>query len=118
MLTQEQIARLNPEQLRVALIWESEKEARDLIYEEILAAIYANDLEVIKTATDKMVAITPMMCEHDRFIACSCADCDEIGRLLNPELYCIKCQEPLTDDPFATQDWQHDVCEHCLEERP
>lgn len=69
MLTDEQKARLNPEQLVIAEKWEREKEQTGKIFEKLQKAIetHDNDLwnEALKDNADHMPS---SICEHDRSI--------------------------------------------------
>lgn len=88
MLTEEQKAKLNPEQLAVAEKWEREKEERAAI----LDRMDAGEIDV-REALRLMNEQSNGMCEHDRSIWSPCAACDEIERLLYPEAYCKVCDE-------------------------
>ena len=87
MLSEEQKARLNPEQLAVAEKWEREREERAVIIDELGKAEKAGDTVAFKAAIDKLSATTQDRCEHDRSIWSSCAACEEIEFLLYPEFY-------------------------------
>lgn len=54
MLTQEQKARLTPEELIIAKKWDKEKEDRDVIFEEIKLAISTNSLDTVMAISEKM----------------------------------------------------------------
>lgn len=93
MLTDEQKARLNPEQLVIAEKWEREADLREEALKEMDAARAAKDFDAMQLATDKFFNIGGLLgedndrCEHDRSIMGTCAGCEELERLLHPEFY-------------------------------
>lgn len=89
MLTDEQKARLNPEQLAIAEKWEREHIAQGEAIEMMRVAEAANDAEGIKNAFEAFLnaSDTSGFCEHERSIWTPCMACEEIERLLNPEFY-------------------------------
>jgi hypothetical protein len=95
MLTPEQIARLTPEELVIAEKWEKEKEERDVVFNEMQAALKDNDLEGFQSAMDKMAEGLPIYCEHERSIWSGCMACDELEQKLYPEFFmaCKECEE-------------------------
>jgi hypothetical protein len=87
MLSEQQKARLNPEQLAIAEKWELEKQERNLIVDAMMAAEKAGDKTAYDAAADKLTVFVSDVCEHDRSIWSNCFACDEIERLLHPEFY-------------------------------
>jgi hypothetical protein len=100
MLTQEQKDRLTPQELVIAEKWDKEKDERDIIFDEIQAAIKANDLESFSLAVNKLSDMQPSQCEHDRHVMCGCMDCDDLERKLYPEHFekCRGCDELVLKD--------------------
>jgi hypothetical protein len=90
MLTQEQIARLNPEQLAIAEKWDREADERQRAVDEMEAANKARDIQAYEKAMQKFFSIGSVesgRCEHDRSIMGTCAGCEELEQLLHPEFY-------------------------------
>jgi predicted nucleic acid-binding Zn ribbon protein len=84
VITDEQRAKLTPEQLVVAEKWEAETEARDRLIKQLDAATddkMANDL------IEQICALSSDMCEHGRSIWGSCSKCNAIEMILRPELF-------------------------------
>jgi hypothetical protein len=87
MLTDEQKARLNPEQLAIAEKWDRETLEMDKVFEKLQRALRENNNDLFQEALADSAANVKDRCEHDRSIWSSCAGCDEIERLLWPEFY-------------------------------
>lgn len=87
MLTDEQKARLNPEQLAIAEKWEREREERDKLWKILISAQENKDQKLWEETLDSLQECAPSQCEHERSIWSPCVACDEIERLLNPEFY-------------------------------
>lgn len=79
--------RLTPEQNAIVAKWEVEREARGKIIDQIGIAEKKGDWEAIRSLMDQIIEMTPDRCEHDRSIMGTCAGCDEIERILHPELF-------------------------------
>lgn len=88
MLSDEQRARLNPEQLLIAEKWEKEREDMGQVFEKLGLAMKNHDENLWKEALEES-NINPISsrCDHDRSIWSTCSACDEIEHLLNPEFY-------------------------------
>jgi hypothetical protein len=95
MLSKEQKDRLTPEELIIAEKWDKEKDERDIIFEEIQAALAANAMEAFHLATDKLGDMQPSHCEHERSIWTRCGACDDLELKLYPEAFdkCSNCDE-------------------------
>lgn len=89
MLTDEQKARLDSEQLAIAERWEQDRDARGLILDKMSAASDAKDNEAYQKYLKEYMSIDQgrTHCEHERSIWSNCAGCDEISRLLHPEFF-------------------------------
>lgn len=90
MLTAEQKARLNPEQLAIAEKWDREADLREEALKEMDAARKAQDDRAYQKAFDKFLNIDEAnegRCAHDRSIMGTCAGCEELERLLYPEFF-------------------------------
>jgi hypothetical protein len=87
MYTPEQKARLTPEQLIIAERWEQESKDLGAIVEKMSRAMEERNEELWAEAQEDLQKPRPSQCEHGRHIMLSCAGCDEIERLLNPEFY-------------------------------
>lgn len=93
MLTDEQKARLTPEQIVIAEKWEVDADLRDAEFDKIEAALNAGDKEEYHRLLTKMREDLPDYCEHDRSMSGTCWQCDELSRLLHPEVFCKECEE-------------------------
>lgn len=111
MLTSEQKRKLNPEQLKIAESWERAKEERDRLMPLLLKAQEENNHEDFRRIAGQMANTEPDMCAHGRSIYGSCMSCEEIDRLLNPELFCSRCEQRDFNDDLV-----NGVCVSCLEE--
>ena len=100
MLSQEQKDRLTPEELVIAEKWEIEKAQQVIIFDEILAAIEANSMELVILATEKLGDLTPSQCEHGRHVMCGCMACDELERKVYPDSFanCNSCGESVNKE--------------------
>lgn len=88
MLTKEQKARLDPEQLAIAEKWEVDREKLNSLFEQLARAVENNDDALWKKAQQNLRDNpTPSRCEHDRSIWSPCGACEEIEQLLYPEYY-------------------------------
>ncbi len=112
MLTDEQRARLNPEQLVIAENWERERDERLAFCDKMSEADAAKDTVAYKAAFEGYLAVGAgaTHCEHERSIWSNCAACDEISRLLNPDLFCSKCEEPFEEDELNLV---QGICDYC-----
>ena len=111
MLTDDQKSRLSAEQLKIAESWERERDERDRLMPLLLKAQEENNHEDFRRIAGQMADTTPPFCFHQRSIMGTCGACDEIDRLLTPELYCTVCEERDHYDPFVDG-----VCKACREE--
>jgi hypothetical protein len=110
MLTQEQIARLTPEELIIAERWEAEKEQAYLIFDKMQAASNNKAREDLTSALEELASLAPSQCEHDRHIMLGCSECDALERKLYPELFapCNVCGESVNKEEL-----ENGVCLDC-----
>jgi hypothetical protein len=73
---------LTPEQLKIVERWDRERAERQRLYKKLEAEI-GNPAAVLKELQD----LVPQFCEHGRYIMGVCASCDEIERILFPNLF-------------------------------
>lgn len=83
----ENLAKLTPEQLEIYNNWEKESEQCDIIFQEILNALGANNLDEVKRLGEKIQEVIPAVCEHGKSVFGSCQACDEIERTVFPEFF-------------------------------
>jgi hypothetical protein len=84
-------ANLTAEQKITADRWDRERTARDILYSELDTAMKNKDNEAFKLVTNKLAnseETNAWMCEHERHWSSNCMGCDEIEKILRPELYC------------------------------
>jgi|ERR1700722_10242108 len=82
MFTEEQLARLTPDELITAKRWERERQERDAI----LTRYFNGELTVKQTSA--LIRQQAQMCEHGRSIlSLHCIGCDEIEAKLYPERF-------------------------------
>jgi len=112
MLTDEQKSRLDPEQLAIAERWERDADARSLSLDKMIAASEAKDNEAYAKSLEEYLSIDKgrTHCEHERSTWSNCAGCDEIARLLNPQLFCSECEEAFEEDELNLV---KGVCDYC-----
>ena len=79
--------RLTPEQQAIVAKWETEKEARGKLIGRLEVAEKSGNDEDFKSILSEIMALTPSHCEHGRSIIGTCAGCDEIERIIHPELF-------------------------------
>lgn len=114
MLTPEQKARLNPEQLTIAEKWEREREERNVLIDKLEESEKTGDRKRFMEILDEMTEIgNPDFCEHERSIWKPCAACEEIERLLYPEFYCKLCEESVENDFGERQVLEDGICPDC-----
>jgi hypothetical protein len=85
-LTPEQLARLNPDQLRVVRKRELEKKERAKLIENLRGSD-AEQNEMLFNALRASLDDSNMECEHGRSLAKPCIACHEIEVALHPEAY-------------------------------
>lgn len=83
----ENIAKLNPKQLKVYQNWAAERAQTQPLFEQALAAVMINDHATAKACYEKIGAIVPSICEHGHSIWDDCVACIEIERILYPEAF-------------------------------
>lgn len=82
MLTEEQIAKLTPEELITAERWERERDERDAFFSRYLSG------EITGKECAKLLRAQAQMCEHGRSIhSVHCFGCDKIEQKLYPERF-------------------------------
>lgn len=74
-------SKLTPEQLQVVARWDYERKERQRLYLQLESG-YHNPAVILK----ELQELTPDYCEHNRYVMGTCADCEEIERVLHPEL--------------------------------
>lgn len=120
MLTAEQKSRLDPEQLAIAEKWESDSATRLEYCDQMSAAQAAGDTAAYQKAFEDYledylsVNKGETHCAHERSLWYNCAGCDEISRLLHPEMYCSKCEESLTEND--EQPLVQGICDYCSQD--
>ena len=87
MITEEQRAKLTPEQLVIAEKWDAEHTATLALVKLLQAACNNND----ETECNRVMALMgdniSDFCEHGRAVWNSCIACDEIEKVLYPDLF-------------------------------
>lgn len=119
-MTPEQKAKLTPEQLVIAEKWEKDREEMSRLIEQFTAATGKKDMKLWTDTMDKIVEITPSMCEHDRSLWSNCAACDEIERVLHPHLFCAECGIPfdmVSSEETEKEHKEGDICPDCSFEK-
>lgn len=82
------MALLNPEQRKVAERWERERDERLRLLGEAKAAEARGDDETRLALWKKVCTIgAEDSCEHGRSVYSTCMACEEIERILSPELF-------------------------------
>ncbi len=108
---------LTPEQQAIVDRWEKEKQERQKCYDLLQIAMDRKDARLWHDIINKIEQITPSVCEHDRSIWSPCAACNEIERIIHPELFCHKCQELLSEDGEPVDTSKTDgMCSYCFED--
>lgn len=112
MLTEEQKARLNPEQLAIAEGWERESAERGVWIDRMEAASEAKDWPAYREALNGFLSVgkDKTHCQHERSLMSTCIACEEISRLLNPQLFCSKCEEAFDEDELNLV---KGICDYC-----
>ena len=112
MLTDEQKARLNPEQLAIAEGWERDADERSDWLDKMVAASEAKDWEAHQKALDGYLSVgkDKTHCAHERSLMSNCMACTEICQLLNPEYFCSKCGDPFEEDELNLV---QGICDYC-----
>ena len=82
---------LTPEQLVVVKRWEAEKTARLKLLDQAWEAAEQGDSErereLLMAVCKVSLSEDPNRCEHGRSIVSTCMACEEIERILTPELF-------------------------------
>jgi hypothetical protein len=73
---------LTPEQLKVVERWDRERVERQRLYKKLEAEIN-NPAAILQ----ELQELEPDFCEHGRYILGVCSSCDEIERILFPDLF-------------------------------
>ena len=81
------LAKLNHEQLIIVEKWEAEREERSRLIDLIAEAEKEGNEEVVDKLLHTIIDNTPDFCEHNRHIASPCCACNDIEKILYPELY-------------------------------
>jgi hypothetical protein len=87
MLTDEQKAKLTPEQIVIAEKWMEEDEKIRTIYDKLFIAIEDNNEDDFHSLIEEISNTVPHICEHGKSIYDSCTACDAIEKVIRPELY-------------------------------
>lgn len=111
-------ANLSVEQKVTADRWDRERTARDQLYSELSAAEKAKDNVAWKKVMDKLAHsedTNAFMCEHERHWSSTCMACDEVEKVLRPEMYCKgeDCSYPLEEEEVKNG---VQFCECCRED--
>lgn len=75
---------LTIEQQKIVDRWEAEREARGLLIDKLEADQSA---EVFQAVLQELYDLSPTHCEHGRAVINTCMACDEIERIIHPELF-------------------------------
>jgi hypothetical protein len=82
---------LTEEQQAIVAKWEEERKERSKLFDELESKIKGCDpdvsVSIYEEFLSKLEAITPSRCEHDRCIMSGCMACEEIERIIHPELF-------------------------------
>lgn len=115
-LTGAQRLRLNPEQMAIAEQWLADSNRRLARLDSLSAQVKAGEItqtemfEILKEDHYK----EPTHCAHDRSMMGTCAECDEIERLLWPEHYCKVCEEAC--NKYMNPMGENGICKQCEED--
>lgn len=112
----ERLTKLGTEQLAIAEKWDKEREEQSKLIDMLGEAEKVGNHELFRTVLDKIGAMTPSMCEHDRSIWSNCASCDKIEQAIHPELFCAQCSTPFSMFENGTEETSHkvgDICPDC-----
>lgn len=74
--------KLTPEQKVIADKWAEEKAGRQRIIDDL-----KDGKLTLEQAMPLLEGLSPEYCEHGRHIVKSCLECEEIDRILHPELF-------------------------------
>lgn len=74
--------KLNPEQKVIADKWEEERKVRQVLLDQL-----EDGTITFKQFVDKIEEISPSHCEHGRHIYKVCDACEEIERIIRPDLF-------------------------------
>lgn len=84
-------ALLTPEQLAIVARWDAEKAKRMELLEQAQEASKRGDIERERELLMDVCKVSfladPYYCEHERAVTSTCAGCEEIERILTPELF-------------------------------
>jgi hypothetical protein len=110
-------ANLTDEQKVTADRWDRERQVREKLYTELSAAEKAKDNEAFKKVLDRLAhseETNAWMCEHERHWSSTCMACEEVEKILRPELYCRgnDCGYPLEEEEIEKG---IQICECCRE---
>jgi DNA-directed RNA polymerase subunit RPC12/RpoP len=108
MISQEKRNKLSPEQLVVAEKWERERDERQALVKQMIAAGERGDVEAVDQLQTQLLDSHSSMCEHDRSIWSPCCSCHEIEMILYPELFCTECE-----DQFEPEELVNGKCHYC-----
>lgn len=111
-------ANLTVEQKVTADRWDREREHREKLYKELSAAEKAKDNEAFKKVLDRLAhseETNAWMCEHERHWSSTCMACDEVEKILRPELYCKNEECGYSLEPEEVEKGIQ-FCECCREE--
>lgn len=78
---------LTAEQQAIVARWEAEREARSKLIDKLAVAEKNGDDAAFKSILDEIMDLTPSHCEHGRDVISTCMACDEIERIIHPELF-------------------------------
>lgn len=83
-------AKLNDEQKKTADRWDREREQHEKVFTKLDQAMKEQNEALYREALDDLgkTADDAYMCEHERHWSSHCAACDEVEKILRPELYC------------------------------
>ena len=107
---------LKPEQKITVDRWDDERKAYDEIFNKLIAADKTKDQvdwEAVKIEM-KNKEFQAIMCEHGRHWSSNCANCNEIEKILRPELYCKTedCPYPIEEEEREKGAEYCDMCRY------
>lgn len=89
-ITEEKLAKLDSSQKEIVLKREEKRKERFKLIEKV-----GDDVEVNQQVFNALLNMDRDFCEHDKSIWLSCASCEEIDKLLFPELFDVNYKEEL-----------------------
>lgn len=106
MITEDQRSKLTTEQLVIAEKWEAEHTKQIDLVHQLQLASDADDETECNRIMDLMRDNCPDVCEHGHSIWDTCMGCDDIEKILYPDLFDENGDriEELPFDPFTTND--------------